>query len=359
MTAIGLCATTRVCPDAHELASLGIGAGNWLRIHSYSLSEIDVTLRDIPADINIILTPNNELAEVGNDWVGWEDAMRQIADRFSHRVQIVGCGVELDLWHLQPPVGQPDPRLTPSFAADLVKRASPILRPAGIKVAMSSVASGSWPAYLADMARHCAGAADLADLHLYAKILNGIPRNPDMTIWQHAAEALREAERISGLPVIASEAGIKVDDAGGLEAQAQWAAGLVSLPAELVCSWCWHDRMASPGETGGQAFGARGLDNQQKPLWFALQHQFGGPSTAPTEPPAEYVLGFKAWHDLEPGLIGDAVRNERNMNAPGWQSQPTAYGVLDWVEGKGHRFTTHDGRVYEWQESWTASVELP
>lgn len=26
---------------------------------------------------------------------------------------------------------------------------------------------------------------------------------------------------------------------------------------------------------------------------------------------------------------------------------------------KGHRFTTHDGRVYEWQESWSASAELP
>lgn len=278
--ALGLCINAaNSVPDADECAALGLGAGDWVRTAVQgSLTLLDGMLEQVPAHVSVMVSLNNECTEVRGDWSGWERACNIIAATYDDRVRIVGCGNELDLWHLQPPIGQPDPRLTPAFAAELVRRASPILRPAGIKVAMSSVASGSWPAYLADMARHCAGAADYCDLHLYAKALNGVPVGAG---WQTAQDALNEARRISGLPVIASEAGIKIDDAGGRNAQAQWAAGLGSLSAELVCSWCWHDRMASPGELGGQAFGARGLYGQAKPLWFALQQLFKGTGGTP------------------------------------------------------------------------------
>lgn len=281
---LGLCINAaNSVPDAAECAALGIGPGDWVRTAVQGSLALVVNMLDsLPPDISVMISLNNECDEVKNDWSGWEDACHLLAKMGYHypgRIKIVGCGNEIDLWHLQPPVGSPDPRLTPAFAADLVKRAATILRPAGIKVAMSSVASGSWPAYLAEMSRLCRGSADYADLHLYVKRLNGIPNNPD---WQTAQSAIQQAAEITGLPVICSEAGIKIDDAGGTAAQATWAQGLNTLSADLVCFWCWHDKMASPGETGGQAFGSRGLDGKQKPVWYALQKLFQGGSAVPT-----------------------------------------------------------------------------
>lgn len=356
MAELGICATTRRYPSAAECAALGIGANDWIRLHCYSLAELDAALSVIPVEISIILNISNELAEVGHDWAGWETSMRRIAARYAGRVKIVGCGNELDLWHLQPPVGEPDPRLTPAFAAGLVKRASPILRAAGIKVAMSSVASGSWPDYLREMANRCRQAADFADLHLYVKRVSGIPEDPN---WQTATAALLQAEAIAGLPVISSEAGVKVDDAGGLERQAQWASGLSALRAPLVCYFAWADDVGTPAEQGGQAFGMRGPDGRQKPVWGAMQRQFGGPvNQPPVEQHAIFQEGFAKWARLEGALIGAPLRNERGVDQ-GWTTQPTSTGVLNWVEGKGHCFTTHSGRIFRWQEDWPASQEVP
>ncbi len=300
MTRLGLCISANgSVPDAVECAALGLGAGDWVRTAvAGPLSLLDGMLERIGPSVAVMVTLNNQCDEVRGDWSGWEDACAVIARRYNGRVALVGCGNELDLWHWQPPGGGPgDPSLTPVFAASLVRRAAPILRPVGIKVAMSSVASGRWPEYLRAMAVACDGAAEYSDLHLYAKILNGIPAGVD---WQTAAAALHQARTLSGLPVISSEAGIKVDDAGGLDAQARWAFGLKDLPAEFVCYWCWHDQMASPGEIGGQAFGLRALSGGQKPVWFSLQRLLGGP--APGDP---YYVG--------PGL-------RALLDARGWQA---------------------------------------
>lgn len=330
MIPLGLCASTRHYPDAAELAALGIGAGDWLRLHVYSFAELDAALRVIPPDINIFMAPNNEMVEVGWDWIGWESVMHRIATYYAHRVKMVGCGNELDLWHLQSPSGENDTRLTPLFAANLVRRAGRILRPAGIKVALSSVASGSWPAYLREMS-HLAGAfADYADLHLYAKQINGVPGG-----WQTADDALRSAAEIAGRPVIASEAGIKVDDAGGEDAQARWAEGLRSLPAQLVCYFAWRDDLGTGEEQGGQAFGARGVDGRAKPVWFTLQRLFAGQAShPPAEQHAIFQLGFKTFHDAAPDLIGEALENERG-GIPGFSQQKTSRGILTAAEIKG------------------------
>lgn len=356
MAELGVCCTTRAYPSPSECAALGIGSGDWLRLHCYSLAELDAALSVIPAEISIFLGANNELQEVGWDWGGWEPTMRAIARKYAGRVKIVGCGNELDLWHLQPPIGERDPRLTPGFAAELVRSAAGILHPVGIKVAMSSVASGAWPDYLDEMASYCRDRADYADLHLYVKRVSGIPEDPN---WQTATAALLQAEHIAGLPVIASEAGIKVDDADGLERQAQWASGLRDLRSPLVCYFAWADSVGTPSEQGGQAFGARGPDGRAKPVWYALQKQFGGPANSPpAERHADYILGFRKWWNLEPALLGAAVTNERNVTA-GWQTQRTANGTLCWVENKGHSFVRDDGRVWHWEESWPASREVP
>jgi hypothetical protein len=338
---LGLCINAKDgTPDIVECSALGLGQGDWVRTPIQgSLSLLDGMLDRLSPFVSVMVALNSECDEVRGDWSGWESACAILASKYAGRVKIVGCGNELDLWHLQPPVGQPDPRLTPAFAADLVKRAVPILRPAGIKVAMSSVASGQWPDYLREMSRLCQGVADFADLHLYVKRLNGVPTNAD---WQTAEAALRDARDISGLPVISSEAGIKVDDAGGLERQAQWAAGLGTLPADLICYFAWSDGIGTAAEQGGQAFGTRGPNGAAKPVWFAMQRLLGGPLAEPgpeaarTVVPPEFLLGFRDWARADPALLGNPLENERG-GIPGFSQQRTSRGILTAanIDGRG------------------------
>lgn len=352
MPALGLCINARdAIPDRFEFAALGMGAGDWVRTNvDGSLSLVAMMLDLLPPEISVMVTMNNQCAEVRADWSGWDDACRMvvnIAGLHPGRIKIVGSGNELDSYYYRE-----EPRMSPAFAADLVRRAAPILRPAGIKVAMTGLASGSWPSYLADMAARCRGFADYADLHLYVKSIHRIPEDPG---WQTAAAALAQAAEISGLPVIASEAGIKVQDAGGPTWQGRWAEGLGELQAELICYWCWHDKMASPGETGGSAFGARGLDGQAKPVWSVLQSLFRGPLAPPAVPPARYQMGFADWADADRALLGDPLEDERG-GLPGFSQQRTTNGILTaadidergwtllfWEERTGTRYLFEDG----------------
>lgn len=150
MVELGICINARnAVPGRAECAALGLGNDDWVRTHvDGSLTLLDGMLARLPTEVSVMVTLNNQCHEVGWDWSGWEMACRIIAANYAARVKIVGCGNELDLWHLQPPVGDPDPQLTPAFAAELVRRAAPILHDAGIQVAMSSVASGGWFEYL-------------------------------------------------------------------------------------------------------------------------------------------------------------------------------------------------------------------
>lgn len=79
-----------------------------------------------------------------------------------------------------------------------------------------------------------------------------------------------------------------------------------------------------------------------------------GPVVATPTPQGSFQLGFKRWHDLEPELIGDPLKDEQNV-APAWQIQPTTEGILSWTYGKGHAFVRHDGAVWRWDEDWPAS----
>jgi hypothetical protein len=352
MSELGICINANgAVPDADECGELGLTPSSWVRTPIQgSLSLLDAALERLPRHTNLMVALNSECQEVGPDWSGWESACTLLARRYADRVKIVGCGNELDLWHLQPPVGAPDPRLTPAFAAELVRRASPILRPAGIKVAMSSVASGSWFDYLEEMANLCRREADYADLHLYVKRVDGLPPGSDPIIWQEAEAALNQArERSGGLPVICSEAGIKVVDAGGFDQQAAWGERLLGLAKRLntatfplVCLFAWSDGIGTEHEQGLNAFGARGADGEPKPLWFALQRSFGGPRRSPVEPaprpprPAEgarFQLGFAEWSALEPALLGTPLASEHSL-APGISTQETSTGTLLWIDAR-------------------------
>lgn len=120
---------------------------------------------------------------------------------------------------------------------------------------------------------------------------------------------------------------------------------------QVALAFCWSDSMV-PGF---------GLIEDYRALNDFVQAT-GGPLTPPSRPPAErhaeYVLGFRKWHNLEPALLGEPLKNERNV-APEWQIQPTDRGTLCWVGGKGHAFVQHDGRVWRWNEDSPASWEVP
>lgn len=360
MAALGLCVNAKAAvPDAAECAALGLGAGKWARTAIQgSLTLLDGMLARLPADINVMVTLNNEAAEVKSDWSGWERACQIIAAKYAGRVKVVGCANELDIFY-----HQGDRSVSPLFAANLARRAAPILRPAGIKIALSSMASAIWPEYLREMAHLAGSFADLADLHPYGQRAAGFPSG-----WGFGelGTVIHVAGDMSGLPVILSEYGIKVGDAGGEQGQAEYvrrsAELLKALPASrfpFACYFAWRDDIGAPHEQGEQAFGLRRLDGSPRPAWQAFVEADGGPANhPPAERHAEYVLGFRKWWNVEPDLLGAPLKNERTV-APKWQIQPTENGVLSWVAGKGHAFVQHDGRVFRWQEDWPSSREVP
>lgn len=288
MSIFGIRGSYGSMPDAAALADIGPGC-RAVSIHCYSFDQLDEILGTLPKGMITHIQLNNEWKEVGHDWSGWESACKALGPRFKGRLHWVSCGGELDLWHLQPPVGKPDKRLTPQFAANLVNVASPYLRAAGIKVSTTSLASGGWPEYLQTMVPLCWQAADAVDLHLYVKKIANFPAYPD---WQEASEALDLAHRMSGLPVICSEAGIKVDDAGGLNAQATWGGRLWDLTKSLapityplIVLFAYSDAVGTPAEQGGQAFGMIGANGEKKQLYRVIQNACGGPIALPSETP--------------------------------------------------------------------------
>jgi len=352
MGAFGIRGSYGSAPDAAALREIGPGV-EWVSLFCYSFDQLDAMLAAIPPGVRVFVPVNNEWQEVRGDWSGWAQAMDDFAPRFKGRVHIVGCGNELDLWHWQPPIGKPQAHLTPEFAANLVNVAAGPLRAAGIKVAMSSVASGRWPDYLREMADGCRDMATFADLHLYVKRIDNLPANPD---WQEAQDALNVARDIAGLPVLSSEAGIKVDDAGGEDAQAEWGRRLVGLSRVYdggtycpLILFAYADGVGTDKEQGGQAFGMIAPDGRRKPLWREVQKACGGPSESPVvpptpplpEPPTQITSGpHGEW--IGSGLL-------RELNRRGWTPlRGEEQARLACAEGE-LVWTGQDARALKWE----------
>jgi hypothetical protein len=353
-------------PSPQDFADLGLDSGDWVRTPIQgSLTLLDQLWPNLPNGLNVMVDLNNECHEVGGDWLGWEDACRIIAERYSSRVRIVGCGNELDLWF-----DRGDRNLTPSFAASLVRRASPILRSAGIKVATNGVASGNWQEYLAEMVNECRDELDYANLHLYAKSAGGIP-SPD---WQSVGDAWQRARDLTGKPVICSEAGIKVDDAGGLDRQAQWARGLFDWAESvstddcpMVAYFAWSDGIGTSDEQGGQAFGALDPHGNRKPVWQALQESYMGPTPLPTPPVPlppvwRFEEGFLLWSQVEPELLGRPAEASEHGGITGFSQLETTTGILTWADLKAGEVFTLFHRPTQtrrrWQKGWSTSLVM-
>jgi hypothetical protein len=217
-----------------------------------------------------LVTINNECLDVGGGWQGWDVAIRKIADR--PRPPFAVCvGNEFDLFWQN---NRND--VTPDFAADLIRRAARILRPKGIKTVATSVASAVWPEYLQRMADLCWDDVDWFDIHPYGQRPSGWGSPGWM--FGDLVKAMSLARHIASKPVMCSEIGVKVGDAGGEDQVAWWmqaaAQTLLDLGPEIcpAAAWfAWHDANGAPYERGSQAFGLLREDNSRRPAWFKFQ----------------------------------------------------------------------------------------
>lgn len=301
---MGLCVNPRFMPTVAELDAL---KPTFLRSIAYSLSDVwDLADTGYP----ILLTLNNECAEVGDDWHGWDEAIEDIAERAGGSVFAVGIGNEFDDYWIK---RQDD--VPPDFAANLIRRASKILRPYGIKTIATSVVSERWGEYLQRMMDLCRDAVDYADIHAYGQIPDGW--NPPSTPWGFGrlSQTLTMARQIAGKPVIMSEIGVTIQGAGDMNGVAKYMLAVDETVKRLgvdVCpfaSWfCWRDEIGKPGEEGEQGFGLRTMKSAgdiRRPAWsaFAAMNATIDPEQpkGPPMTPEHSAFGY-IWRAVNPHL---------------------------------------------------------
>ncbi len=299
----GLVVSPGNVPDTAELAAL---RPRYLRSILYSIRDVDDL---VSLGLPIMVTVNNQMAEVGGDWSGWDRAIEQIVEHGRGRIFAVCVGNEFDLYNADNPDDVPA-----WFAADLVQRAASILRPYGIKTVATSVASRIWPGYLSEMADICRDDADWFDIHPYGQRPDGWGEPG----WFHGdlRATLLRARDIAGKPVICSEIGVKLGDAGGEQAVADFmlaAAQTVELLGPQVCpsvAWfAWRDQVGGPHERGDHAFGLVAEDGRRRPAWYAFA------ALNPGEPAPEPLSQ----------LVGHGIQTE--LDRRGWTASSGEYAV--------------------------------
>jgi hypothetical protein len=369
----GVVATQDILPSAEDLAALGLLNG-WVRILVVDVERFDRALAAAgwPDTVRACVLLEGQTQGIGGDFAGWVTVVKEFARRFKGRVQAVECANELDIWHWQPPgwnperpnegPSRPNPLLTPQFAAKLVRDAAPHLRAANMKVIAPAVASGRWFDYLRDMTAELGNAADYQAFHPYGKKIDNHPPHAE---WGELAETIAQAREIAGRPLALTELGVKVGEAGGPEGQAEYVRRLFGLMAQqppgavgLFCYFAWKDGIEIPGEG---AFGLVEASGRWREACRTFQRACGGPHELPREPVApgvfRFQMGFKAWADREPELLGTPLEEELSP-FPGLALQRTDRGLLLWTNVDGgvhlfHDFRTNARRV--WREGWPAS----
>ncbi len=293
--------------DPHDpvLAKLkGVG----LRCLAYDLDELWNWLAQLPQDTPVFVSVNNECRQVGGDWRGWDAACGRLASdvvvaRSGGRVVAVGAGVELDIWYMQPPGGSPDPRLTPLFAADLANRAYRVFEHTPVQLVATSVASGLWQDYLGQMAPLLRSGIAV-DLHPYVSKIGGLP--PHGEPWEELSGKITRAKAlVPGRTLYISEGGIKVGDAGGLNAQAEYVRRWLTALWDRVpfgAYFCLYDNTGTTEEQGDQAFGLVDAQGRPRPAFQAFRETVAAllgesleeEDVPPPPPGPEFILGIKA-----------------------------------------------------------------
>lgn len=133
------------------------------------------------------------------------------------------------------------------------------------------------------------------------------------------------------------------------QAQAVWFGRMLEAmhnnPQVLgAINYCWDDAM---NPNFGVVKNGVWKDSADRLLDFSRRYGLG---PLPSQP-FQFVLGFKAWHDAEPALIGDPKENEFG-GIVGQSRQLTTTGVLSWDDLKRGQEMTFlqltTGKRYRW-----------
>lgn len=294
--ALGLVISPPWIPPADQIAELN---PPFIRSIVYKVSDIHLLAR---TGRPLLLTVNNECLEVRGDWSGWDDAMQRIAVLAKALGVFAVCvGNEFDLFWNGNRADVP-----PGFAGDLVRRAARWLHPVGVKVVATSVASGAWQEYLPLMSEACRTdradpstcQADWFDLHAYGQRPDGWGR-PGWMFGDLRPALIRAYELAGNRPVIMSEYGVKLGDAGGPLAVADFllaADSTIRALGDGVCpmaSWfTYRDEVGAPSERGAAAFGLLSDQGARRPAWAAYRTVNSGGAM-----PDAYDVGagLRAW----------------------------------------------------------------
>jgi hypothetical protein len=319
----GLCVAPGLVPDAQELASLRPA---FLRSILYSLDDLSPLLA---TGLPIVLTLNNQMREVG-DWSGWERAVRLVAQRGGSRILAISCGNEFDVYNSRNPADVPA-----EFANYLVQKASPILRSAGIKCAPTSMGGPNWESYLTRVVELGRDAIDWVDLHPYGKRPDGWGQPGWGT--GDLRPTLARAYQIARTPVMMSEYGVKIGEAGaggGVPSFLRAAANTLAALGTDICpaaAWfCWRDDIGAPDERGPAAFGLRTVEGDARPAWDAfasLGHYEPPPPPPPPDEEPALAAREAALRDLWGAATATPVKvayNPESAFARWWRQHPEA-----------------------------------
>lgn len=254
----GLCISPGYIPTEEELKELN---PPFLRSIIYSLADLP---KLYATNRRLIITLNNECKEVGSNWLGWETTVEKICYTLKDRLLVLSCGNEFDR-HWQ----HNENDVPPEFAASLAKSAARICHRYGIKVSAVSVAGARWPEYLQQLADLCRNDVDYFDLHPYGKS----PDNWGNDDWMfgRVSDAIQSARDIAKIDIICTEYGVKIGDAGGEQAVADFLSEAVITMRDLdvpYVSWfASEDAVGAPSERGEHAFGLKAENGSKRQAW--------------------------------------------------------------------------------------------
>lgn len=173
----------------------------------------------------------------------------------------------------------------------------------GAKIVGGGLSSGQ-PGWLTPIVRDLKPLIDAQDVHPYAKTAS------------EAAALLRAYSAITGgIPLVVLEWNRPRDEIDGF-------LKMLAQTTEAGAFFCWSDGMV-------ENFGLADRRGNPKQELGAMQAALMAlPPGQPMSPPGdEFVLGFKAFHDAEPALIGSPIRRERG-GVPGFSVQRSSRGRL-------------------------------
>lgn len=260
MTDLGLCISPGYIPEKAETEALGVPFYRSILYSLRDLEKLKATKRPL------LITLNNECAEVGFGWTGWAYAVKEIKDYLGKQLLLLECGNELDLFWQHNNVDVP-----PKFAAELVKEAASIIPG---KVSATSVAGAQWQDYMQQLVPLCQGKATYFNIHPYGQR----PKEWNQQGWGHGdlVNAIKRMHELGANKVICSEIGVKIGDAGNELEVATFMQHAYTTLLELGVAYAgwfaWIDMVGAPHERGQHAFGLRDTNGNTRPAWHAYQN---------------------------------------------------------------------------------------